>query len=90
MNFIEDEAYKYMKQLKNVRPLTDKMVRMLLDLTDFLNTNTVTATASAGATADVGVVENTSEVVFKSLYHEGTRATRGLLVLKALLETRLI
>ena len=32
--------------------------------TDFLNTNTITATASAGASTDVGVVENASGVRF--------------------------
>jgi hypothetical protein len=46
--------------------------------TDFLNTNIITATASAGATTDVGVVENASGVEFQFTLPRGEQGIQGI------------
>lgn len=46
--------------------------------TDLLNTSTIMATASAGATADVGMVENASEVEFQFTLQQGEQGIKGI------------
>ena len=46
--------------------------------TDFLNTSTITAIAGAGATADVGVVENASGVEFQFTLPQGEQGIQGV------------
>jgi len=47
------------------------------DATDFINTNTISATASPGTTAGVGVVGNTSGVEFQFTLPKGEQGIQG-------------